>query len=85
LYDTYKCTSCGITGTRHIVGEIIHDEQYSAKIYYKCDDAEKQLARNAVRKPRRPPSKEQRIDARKKKEMRRKNKEQEKRYKEMTG
>lgn len=36
LYDTYKCTCCGITAKRYGVGPIVHDNKYSAKKYKYC-------------------------------------------------
>jgi hypothetical protein len=36
LYDTYKCTCCGITAKRYGVGQIVHDKRYSAEKYKYC-------------------------------------------------
>lgn len=36
MYDTYKCTCCGITAKRYGVSQIVRDKRYSAEKYKYC-------------------------------------------------
>ncbi len=44
IYDSYRCTCCGITGKRHGIGGLCLDPKFArAKVYRRCDTAEKHL------------------------------------------
>jgi hypothetical protein len=42
-YDEMKCEDCGITGKRYGTGGITRNRKYKAKVYARCDTAQKQL------------------------------------------
>lgn len=37
MYDTYKCSICGIKGKRYGIGEIRRDKRYKADKYKNCE------------------------------------------------
>ncbi len=50
LYDTYRCTECGITGKRYgLGGEILRDSQFKSRGYADCTRARMLISRRVTR------------------------------------
>jgi len=50
IYDIMKCTECGITARRYGMNVIVLDAKFrKAKVYLRCDTAEKHLERKRLR------------------------------------
>ena len=45
LYDSMRCSECGITGRRYGMDLLVLDQKYRrAKVYLRCDDAKRHIA-----------------------------------------
>ena len=46
LFNEYACRACGVTGRRYeLDSDVILDREFKAKVYARCDTAEKHLAK----------------------------------------